>query len=315
MVGSRPARRRPTAATGGAGGGGVSPDQVIRSRAVWPTTEPSDGTDPRTNSSVGQGPGGRLASLPPSPGPAPLPAPRGGRRCNHSRPVESGRGSWTPVPATDPPPDAPSHEDASRAELAAYDRVTVRTIRRWGIGAPGHRGRTGPRVDPAKIDDPPPDPAPLEDEEPAARDVVTIAEVSRTTVGRRYNLGRARYRPDVDEVVRRYQAGGSLKTVGRAGDHRRRRPHRPHPGRRSPPIGRPVPTVRSRHRRRPASLRGGRIRLRHRPSPGVNRAPRPEGHRAGGDGAPALAVHSTASSVGRRGGSTSVNRRVTPSRT
>jgi len=39
------------------------------------------------------------------------------------------------VPAFDPPPDAPSHEDASRAELAAYYGVTWRTIRRWGIGA------------------------------------------------------------------------------------------------------------------------------------------------------------------------------------
>jgi hypothetical protein len=121
------------------------------------------------------------------------------------------------VPAFAPPPDAPSHERASRAELAAYYRVTVRTIRRWGIGTPGHRGRTGPRVKPAKIDDPPSDPTSLEDDELAAADEVTTAEVRRTTARRRYNpAGRPRRPVDVDEVVRRYQAGASLKTVGRA---------------------------------------------------------------------------------------------------
>jgi len=62
--------------------------------------------------------------------------------CSHAK--ESGRARLAVVPAFDPPP---SHEDPGRAELAAYYRVTVRTTRRWGIGAPGHRGRTGPRVD------------------------------------------------------------------------------------------------------------------------------------------------------------------------
>jgi hypothetical protein len=94
--------------------------------------------------------------------------------------------------------------------------VTVRTIRRWGIGAPGQRRRTGPRVDAAKIDDPQPDPTSLEDDEPADHFGLSLAEVPRTTMSRGPKLGRPRRRPDVDEVVRRYQAGASLKTIGRA---------------------------------------------------------------------------------------------------
>jgi DNA invertase Pin-like site-specific DNA recombinase len=63
-----------------------------------------------------------------------------------------------------------------------------------------------------------PDPSTLDDgrlDELAARHGVTIAEVPRTTTGRRYNLGRPRRPADLDEVVRRYQAGASLKTIGR----------------------------------------------------------------------------------------------------
>src|SRR5215472_7874169 len=70
------------------------------------------------------------------------------RRGITSPPLNHVATDFPTVPAFDPPPDAPSHEHASRAELAAYYRVTIRTIRRWGIGAPGHRGRTAPRVDP-----------------------------------------------------------------------------------------------------------------------------------------------------------------------
>jgi hypothetical protein len=66
---------------------------------------------------------------------------------------------------------------------------------------------------------PAPDLSTLEDgrlDELAARHGLTVAEVRRMTMSRRRKRRRRRRPPDVDEVVRRYQAGGSLKTVGRA---------------------------------------------------------------------------------------------------
>jgi hypothetical protein len=130
------------------------------------------------------------------------------------------RGRLAAVPTFDPPSDAPSHEHASRAELAAYYRVTVRTIRRWGIGAPGHRGRTGlpidtAKIDTAKIDNPPPDPSSLDADELVARNEVTVAEVRRTTTGRLSKLGRSRRPVDVDDVRRRYESGESVYAIAR----------------------------------------------------------------------------------------------------